>query len=189
MKHAEASAATRAKLIEQFSELYSQLPLEKVTVKEISSKAGVSRVTFYNYYSDPYELLDELEDGFIASFMGNAIGLFQDGFTPDGFSETFTRAYRENKSLTKLLFLGSHSDVFAVKIKDAIIELITPWITGLTIDSRLRYSFEYHISGMVSLFKSWLKAEDIGVDEIASLVQDLMLKGVLATLTANGQSQ
>jgi probable dihydroxyacetone kinase regulator len=39
-------------------ELAAQKPIEKVTIKEITNKAGVIRPTFYNHFQDKYELLE-----------------------------------------------------------------------------------------------------------------------------------
>lgn len=45
-------------LAEGFKELACQQPIEKITIKEITDKAGVIRPTFYNHFQDKYELLE-----------------------------------------------------------------------------------------------------------------------------------
>lgn len=45
-------------LAESFKELACQQPIEKITIKEITDKAGVIRPTFYNHFQDKYELLE-----------------------------------------------------------------------------------------------------------------------------------
>lgn len=45
-------------LAESFKELVMQRSIEKITIKEISDKAGVIRPTFYNHFQDKYELLE-----------------------------------------------------------------------------------------------------------------------------------
>lgn len=45
-------------LAESFKELAPQKPVEKITIKEITDRAGVIRVTFYNHFQDKYELLE-----------------------------------------------------------------------------------------------------------------------------------
>lgn len=39
-------------------ELSIKQPIEKITIKEITDKAGVIRPTFYNHFQDKYELLE-----------------------------------------------------------------------------------------------------------------------------------
>jgi len=45
-------------LAESFKELACGQPIEKITIKAITDKAGVIRPTFYNHFQDKYELLE-----------------------------------------------------------------------------------------------------------------------------------
>lgn len=45
-------------LAESFKQLVLKRPIEKITIKEITSLAGVIRPTFYNHFQDKYELLE-----------------------------------------------------------------------------------------------------------------------------------
>jgi probable dihydroxyacetone kinase regulator len=45
-------------LSESFKELATTKAIEKITIKEITDKAGVIRPTFYNHFQDKYELLE-----------------------------------------------------------------------------------------------------------------------------------
>lgn len=45
-------------LAERFKELARRHPIEKITIKEITDRAGVIRPTFYNHFQDKYELLE-----------------------------------------------------------------------------------------------------------------------------------
>lgn len=45
-------------LAESFKQLVLEKPVEKITIKEITDRAGVIRVTFYNHFQDKYELLE-----------------------------------------------------------------------------------------------------------------------------------
>lgn len=49
---------TDALLAKNFKELALRHPIEKITIKEITDKAGVIRPTFYNHFQDKYELLE-----------------------------------------------------------------------------------------------------------------------------------
>ena len=47
-----------ALLAVSFKEIAVHKPIEKITIKEITDKAGVIRPTFYNHFQDKYELLE-----------------------------------------------------------------------------------------------------------------------------------
>lgn len=54
----QGKGAVDVLLAESFKELALQHPIEKITIKEITDKAGVIRPTFYNHFQDKYELLE-----------------------------------------------------------------------------------------------------------------------------------
>ena len=45
-------------LAQSFKELVCQQPTEKITIKQITDRAGVIRPTFYNHFEDKYNLLE-----------------------------------------------------------------------------------------------------------------------------------
>jgi AcrR family transcriptional regulator len=53
---------TKENIKTAFWSLYEKKPLEKITVKEIIQAAGYSRNTFYYYFSDVYDVLEQLEE-------------------------------------------------------------------------------------------------------------------------------
>lgn len=44
-----------------FVQLLREKPLSKITVTGICEKSNINRATFYKYYSDPYDLLKQIE--------------------------------------------------------------------------------------------------------------------------------
>lgn len=54
----QSKEITDVLLAESFKELVCQQSIEKITIKEITDRAGVIRPTFYNHFQDKYELLE-----------------------------------------------------------------------------------------------------------------------------------
>ena len=54
----QGKSAIDTLLAESFKELALKQPIEKITIKEITDKAGVIRPTFYNHFADKYALLE-----------------------------------------------------------------------------------------------------------------------------------
>lgn len=50
--------STDEMLAASFKDLLCRMPMEKITIKDITDKAGVIRPTFYNHFSDKYALLE-----------------------------------------------------------------------------------------------------------------------------------
>lgn len=57
---------TKMVIKNSFIELFAQLPLNKITVSAICELADINRATFYKYYTDTYDLVDQLKaEGFL----------------------------------------------------------------------------------------------------------------------------
>ena len=46
-----------------------EIPIEKITVKEVSERAEVNRSTFYAYYKDVYDILEQAEEEIISALL------------------------------------------------------------------------------------------------------------------------
>ena len=51
---------TKKAILDSFVELISERPFDKITVKDIVTRCGVNRNTFYYYFSDIYDVLDSV---------------------------------------------------------------------------------------------------------------------------------
>ena len=53
-------AETEERMKKAFKELVMETPVEKITVKDITDRAGLIRGTFYHHYQDKYELMEQV---------------------------------------------------------------------------------------------------------------------------------
>ncbi len=67
-KQPDRTARTRRKLIDSFWKFYEEKPIDKITIKEITDCAGVYRSTFYQYFSDIYDVLAAVEEEMECSY-------------------------------------------------------------------------------------------------------------------------
>ena len=88
---------TRKAICDAFAELLTKKELHKITVQEISDKADVNRVTFYNHYLDVYDLYDNIEADVLVE-LGLLI-LRLDDIRSDEFFSCLIGYIDENKSI------------------------------------------------------------------------------------------
>lgn len=62
---------TRNSIFSAFLELRSKKALERITVKELTEKAGISKQTFYLHFKDIYDLADYLENDAIGRLISD----------------------------------------------------------------------------------------------------------------------
>ncbi len=53
---------TKANLKAAFWKLYTEKPIEKISIKQITDLAGYNRGTFYLYYEDVYDIFHQIEE-------------------------------------------------------------------------------------------------------------------------------
>ena len=81
-------------LAESFKELTLKQPIEKITIKEITDKAGVIRPTFYNHFQDKYELLEWIKQIILGVIENKVTGKkpIHAWLTPDHLAEYYSQS-------------------------------------------------------------------------------------------------
>lgn len=82
------------KLAESFKELACQMPIEKITIKQITDKAGVIRPTFYNHFEDKYRLLEWI---LITDIVNPAMPLLSAGMIKEAMVLIFHNMQKEKE--------------------------------------------------------------------------------------------
>ena len=175
-KQPEVTEKTRQAFIDVFCELYSQKPIEKISVQDIANKAGYNRSTFYQHFADIYELLDSVES--------DLLNYIKEELTN---KKTSTHSIQnalhclENSKHISILkaLLGDYGSVrFLERLKREIpfdgLDLNFPEYNFLK-----PYLIEFYISTSLSLFRLWLRQEkDLSSEEFFELVDSLYTKGI-----------
>lgn len=174
-KQPQITDKTRQTFIDAFCLLYSQKPLKKITVLEITRKAGYNRSTFYQYFLDINDLLENVEKELTDIIVENR----KQGRTCSSFPlEDLVALYKE-KALYLDALLGEFGNQrFFDKVKalpgGELPELESP--AGHSLKPYLR---EYRLSSALSLFQLWLRRkQDMSTENFMSLVTDLYKNGI-----------
>lgn len=108
-------------LAESLKELAVTRPIDKITIKEITDRAGVIRPTFYNHFQDKYELLEWIVD---KELMEPAMPLFDNGMLREGITFLLTSMEREKTFYCKAARLegqNSFTEILKKKVAAAIL--------------------------------------------------------------------
>lgn len=62
---------TKNSIFSAFIELRAAKPLEKITIRELTQKANISKQTFYLHFKDIYDLSEYLENDAITSLIAD----------------------------------------------------------------------------------------------------------------------
>lgn len=172
-KQPEITQKTRQKFINVFCALYTEKPIEKISVKQITDMAGYNRSTFYQYFSDIYELRDHVENDvltFIAKEFSAEGGYVYDEQTV--FKDSM-RLFEEKGTYLNAL-LGDYGSIrFQERLKEQM--MISSGLKDKFSESRLfPYLLEFHISSLLSLFRLWQKrGKDLTQEELFGMIYRL----------------
>ena len=174
-KQPQVTEQTRANLRQAFWELYAEKPVEKISVREITDRAGYNRATFYLYYHDVYELLEEIE----ATVLGNIERLVNERLLKGEkleFSQHMSlilRLAQRSRDYTRVL-LGPHGDpAFSDRLKEIISPLVDRFfLPEAELDEQARRVVrEFYLSGILATIRTWTAEEDpMPIDQLIQLV-------------------
>lgn len=175
-KQPQITEKTKQKFVEVFCELYSQKPIEKISIQEISNKSGYNRSTFYQYFTDIYELLDSVENDLLNEMKKE---LANKELSLDTVQDTLYCLDKKEHLLVLNALLGDYGSArFLKRLKKEItldqLELNVPQNQSLT-----PYFIEFYLTTALSLFRLWLQRQkDLSSEEFFKLVENLYLRGI-----------
>ncbi|MCM3698724.1 TetR/AcrR family transcriptional regulator [Paenibacillus macerans] len=175
-KQPETTEKTKQIFIDVFCELYSQKPIEKISIQEIANKSGYNRSTFYQYFSDIYELLDFVEDNLLNYIKEELANKELSMHTVQNALHCLDK--REYLSVLSALLGDYGSTRFLNRLKREIaldrLELNIPQNQSIT-----PYLIEFYLATSMSLFRLWLQRQkDLSSEEFFKLVDNLYTKGI-----------
>ncbi len=161
-------------LAESLKELAVTRPIDKITIKEITDKAGVIRPTFYNHFQDKYELLEWIVEN---ELIDPAIPLLDNGMMREGLTLILTTMDRERGFYIKASRLEGQNS-FPEILKKYMTRTILRYfdIDRMKADGMLGYSWatpemiaDIYAQSVVYIIVGW--ARDGMVIPIAELVE------------------
>ncbi len=181
-KQPELTARTRQNLIDAFWSIYCEKRIERITVGEITKKAGYNRGTFYEYFDDVYDLLEQIENSLLPKI---TLPFGELGLDVEEQISYFLEQYSEHKGYYVVL-LGDNGDpAFLHKLKGYVKTNLYKLLKqrGIQGDPKLDFTIEFILSAMIGVFTHWFKAEqDITQSELIKLVYNLLNNGAMREL-------
>ena len=179
-KQPEITEKTKQAFIDVFCRLYSQKPIEKITIQEIADCAGYNRSTFYQYFADIYALLDFVETDLLNYIKAELAKVEAAGDSVRDVLHCFEK--ESHISALDALFGVHGSAHFLERLKREI--PFAQWALNLPLDSAATpYLFEFYLSTSLSLLRLWFhRQKDLETEELFALVHKLYTGGISAVV-------
>lgn len=165
-----------------FIDLLSKKDITKVTVSELCQIADINRATFYRYYLDIFDLLENMEKDFIDEFKSSYKEFdFKHNELYD-YVLALLKCCKNNQKFVKVLFSTKNSISFLNDVlEDAYTRCKEKWEydnPGINEEDE-EYAVAYLFNGTLGIVNYWIQNDfDKDIDEIAKTVRDLSYYGV-----------
>jgi AcrR family transcriptional regulator len=189
-KQPEITAQTKQNLIDAFWQIYRTKRIDKITVRDITLKAGYNRSTFYEYFTDVYDVLEQIEESILPDpkelpqidFSGSEMhDNIDDLLKIDDFGKMF---YGRSNYYTVLL--GENGDPnFLLKLKNSMTPKVKLLMiaNGVPDDFELEYILEFTTSAMIGVLNHWFTHEGSQPSlRLFNLINGIMCDGVVKTI-------
>lgn len=150
---------TKQLLKDALMELLEQKELTSITVTAICERADVHRSTFYKYYTDPADLMRDIEQDFLKMIpMPNEVPEQQDREQLLAETTAFFDKVKLNRKAFRILFGKSTGNSFTIRLVDYLCSGNFPVGKGADELSE-RYLHLYIACGTVGMLREWIETD------------------------------
>ncbi|MCD8077523.1 MAG: TetR/AcrR family transcriptional regulator [Lachnospiraceae bacterium] len=166
-----------------FAELLARKSPNEITVTELAKAADINRKTFYNYYSDIYQVMDEIEDEIVTAFENalQEVDILQDIQTPYCLLEQLTDTIDCDLAFYTTLLRTSSNSQLIDKIIASLKSILTETFASyLDVDARiLDMVMNYTVAGIADVYRNWVTAEErLPISEMYRQVSLMTFEGL-----------
>ncbi len=177
------SEITRQNLIDAFCFLAAKKPVAKITIRELVEKAGYNRGTFYRYFRDIYDVLEQVESLVLRQVAEN----FRLNIKPENFEQTFLAAFtkiqRERAAYFDVLLCPENQARFAEKLLEEISPTFMETFRLPLDEVRSKYLTEIYFGTVLSVMKLWIRdGRKFSAEELSKFLGEILTGGVLPAI-------
>lgn len=174
---------TKKALLHSLTELMSQKKISSITVKELTDLADVNRSTFYLYYRDVFDMVEQVEAEMLNEFNTIFRQLKEESNPYNSLLSFFTHLFeyvKDNAEMCKILLGPDGDPSFIGMFKEAIMKTDPPFDQSIP-KVKIHYLRPYMILGCVGVIQQWLM-DDINVSpkDMAIIMIEMIPKSISA---------
>lgn len=173
-KQPQITEQTKANLKDAFWKLYTEKPIEKISIKEITDLAGYNRGTFYLYYKDVYDIFSQIEDEVLCKVKAVLDESLQKNDTFD-LSEQMgvLLEMMQTYSHYAAVLLSEQGDPrFVSRLKEILLPLLNHYFISEEGHDAYQMSLltEFYLAGLLAAVKVWLSDPQMRLDEFINFM-------------------
>ncbi|MBK1812195.1 TetR/AcrR family transcriptional regulator [Clostridium sp. YIM B02505] len=162
-------------LAEAFWSLYEEKSLDKITVKEITDKAGYNRATFYVHFDDINDALKYIEDRIFEDFDKKFTDINVETYNQEELLKNTIELLKLNEKYYRVLLSSKGDPYFAVEHKEKLKKLFYANIlkNGVLNEESSNFVVEYLVGGLISSLMYWFEEKPFSEVELFNNLSSL----------------
>ena len=184
------SEDTKERIKKAFIKLYKENRIEKITISQLTKEAKVYRGTFYYYYTDIYDLLEQIEESFFKEVIEDVLGVIE-GILVGDIEERaveITEHFKKYEEIMTLFFVDKPNTTLIKRLKEAakckVLKKLG--IDNNNLSDEDKYILEYIASAQVGIITKWIENKrDINTVDLAKIIKKVNLFGPITSLMNN----
>ena len=181
-KHPEVTMATKEKIRNSFWQLYCENGISTVSVCQVAKKAGVNRSTFYQYFIDIYDVLEQIENSLLDDLTEDLKNEINKGL-PNSLKDLSVNSAHIFAKYSDYLvhLLGYNGDPrFSKKLQGVFLPLIKNVIGLDESEQYFEYIVTFSFSSIINMLTHWYESgQKLTYEELTNVMQSLIATGVL----------
>jgi AcrR family transcriptional regulator len=183
---------TKKALRDALLSLLEKKPITEISVTELTTLADVNRATFYFYYTDLLDMLQQIQNEAYQSFKEVISESTPSITTIEGFTdyaESLITYCKEHETLVKFIIKNDTNNQLYKQIQTLMLNNIPNSKEVFDVNNPARYSTNYILNAMVGIMIDWMdEGMKIPPRELAEFCAHIYLNGSYKTKQLYGHS-
>lgn len=183
---------TKKALRDALLSLLEKKPITEISVTELTTLADVNRATFYFYYTDLLDMLQQIQNEAYQSFKEVISESTPSITTIEGFTdyaESLLTYCKEHETLVKFIIKNDTNNQLYKQIQTLMLNNIPNSKEVFDVNNPARYSTNYILNAMVGIMIDWMdEGMKIPPRELAEFCAHIYLNGSYKTKQLYGHS-
>ena len=173
-KQPHVTEQTKTNLRTAFWTQYTQKPLDKISIKEITDLAGYNRGTFYLYYNDVYDIFSQIEDELLdkIKIVIDASLQMNDTFDLSQQMGVLLELMQTHSHYATVLLSDQGDPRFVSRLKEIILPLLNRYFISPEKHDAYQTDLlsEFYLTGLLAAVSKWLSDPQMRLDEFISFM-------------------
>lgn len=178
---------TKNAIYEALLKLAAVIPIGEITISQLCREADINRATFYTYYRNVLDVLEEIEDDQIQEFDEIMSGYSLKEIVEDPYEllNQFNKMILNEAEKYLPLIVKERRNRFTEKIVSKLSNHYSEEIKGVSdlSDAQIKIVLRFTFTGTMGVYTDWLDSDDdTPLYDITDTIADVLINGLRGLL-------